>query len=200
MDAASAPRHRFPVDLDADPAALDERIDRMLRVLPTGSADRADLFGFSFRREPDALSAIAVGPMLGTAILLAEYSRRLPFLSLVGPGLSTIFFGIALWLAWRFIRNALARVEILADGDELVVRSRLGQRTTETRRFDARQIVAVLVVQAEGEAPRVLLGGPRHAVVGEVFRTRHLDPERLAPWMAEMIALVARRASLALRP
>ena len=58
------------------------------------------------------------------------------------------------------------------------------------------QIVAVLVLQPEGEAARVVLGGPRHAVLGEVFRARHLDPVRLAPWMAEMIALAARRASL----
>lgn len=203
MADASSPadvRRRFPVDLDADPAFLDERMAALLRVLPTGHAERLAGFGFSFRRETDAFSAIAAGPTLGTALLLLEYSRVVPFLSYVALTLAAAFVAAALWLLGRFARNALARTEICSEGAALVLRSFLGRRATSTRRYDARDIVAVLVQQTDGQDARVLLGGPRHALIAEVFRTRPLDPERLAPWMAEMLALVARHASLALRP
>lgn len=196
MDAASPIQQRFAVDLSADASDLDARLERLLLLLPTGSAGKLTPFGFWFRREPDAFSAIAAGPVLGTALLLAEYSRRVPFLSYVGLGLSALFLSLAGWLLWRFARNALARFEVEASGSDLVLRERLGRREVSVLRHDTAQIVSVLVMQGEGEAARVVLGGPRHAVVGEVFRARHLDPERLAPWMAEMIALAAQRASL----
>ena len=56
MDAASPPaaRHRFAVDVSEDAADLDAHLDRLLRMLPTGSADRLAPYGFWFRREPDA--------------------------------------------------------------------------------------------------------------------------------------------------
>ncbi|MCS6899284.1 MAG: hypothetical protein RMJ98_06245 [Myxococcales bacterium] len=194
------PRHRFPVDLRDDPEALEAHLERHLRLLPTGSARRVFPFGIAFRREPDAFSAIAAGPMLGTALLLAEYTRRTPFFSRVGLTLSLLFLALSCWFLWRFFHNALARFEVLAEGHEVVLRSRVGRFVTETSRHDAEGITAVVVIQPEGETPRVMLGGPRHALVGEVFRARPLDPDRLAAWMAEGAALVARWASLAPRP
>ena len=194
------PRHRFAVDLRDDPEALDGRLSRLLRLLPTGTAARVEPFGFVFRREPDAFSAIAAGPMLGTAILLAEYTRRSPFLSRVGLVLSLGFLSAGLWLLWRFVRNAFTRFEVRAEGHEVVLRSLLGRFDAGTARHDSEQITAVVVVQAEGQTPRVMLGGPRHSLLGEVFRARHLDPERLAAWIAEGTALVACRASHAPRP
>ena len=116
-------------------------------------------------------------------------------------GLSLLFFGLGVWLLWRVVRNALARTEFLAEGASLVLCSRLGRRALSTVRYDASQIVEVRVItDDETTTARVVLGGPRHAVLGEVFAVRPLDPDRLGPWMAEMVALVARRASLALRP
>lgn len=190
---------RFPVDMSVDEGAIDARVERLLDVLPTGSAARLSPFGFSFRREVDAFSAIAVGPMLGTGILVVEYSRKVAFLSYMGLILAAVFFSLALYLAGRFLKNHLARVEVVAEGPEIVRRSWLGRRLVEERRFDASQVVVVQVLQPPGEPQRVVLGGPRHALLGEVFRVRLLDPERLGPWMAEMVALVARRASLSLR-
>ncbi|MCU0657106.1 MAG: hypothetical protein MUF64_18160 [Polyangiaceae bacterium] len=187
---------RFPVDLRDTAEELDARLNRLLRMLPTGSAERSDSFGFVFRREPDAFSAIAAGPMLGTALLLAEYTRHSAFLSRVGLVLSLGFFGVGVWLLWRFARNAMARFEVIVQGHEVVWRTRLGRFEVESSRQDSEQIVAVLVVQQEGAPPRVMLGGPRHAQIAEVFRSRHLDPERLAAWIAEGTALVACRASL----
>lgn len=192
-------RHRFAVDLRSEPAELEARLDRLLSLQPTGQCDRTTPFGFSFRREPDAFSAIAAGPALGTALLLAEYSRHARYTSYVARSLSVVCFVTGVWLLWRVIRNALSRVEFVAEGDEVVHRTRLGRRATETRRYDASQIIEVRVVRDEGTTARVLLGGPRHSVLGEVFTVRTLDPERLGPWMAEMVALVARRASLAPR-
>jgi len=199
MDAGDRPRFRsrFPVDLRDDPGALDARLDRHLRMLPTGTADRIEPFGIVFRREPDAFSAIAAGPMIGTALLLAEYTRSSPFLSRVGVVLVVGFLGLGAWFLWRFIRNAVARFEILAEGHEVVVRSSVGRFVVASVRHDSEQITGVVVVEEEGDVPRVMLGGPRHALVGEVFRSRRLDPERLPAWMAEVTALVARRASLA---
>jgi hypothetical protein len=194
------PRHRFPVDLRDDPGALESRLTQHLALLPTGTATRAEPFGLVFRREPDAFSAIAAGPMLGTALLLAEYTRKTPFLSRIGVALALGFLGLGLWFLWRFVRNALARFEVVAEGHEVVLRTSMGRFVVEEARHDAEGITAVVVLQPEGEAPRVMLGGPRHALLGEVFRVRALDPERLAPWMAEGTALVACRASLAPRP
>lgn len=194
------PHHRFPVDLRDEPDELKARLERHIRMLPTGNAERTEPFGFVFHREPDAFSAIAAGPMLGTALLLAEYTRRSPFLSRVGLLLSLAFLSAGLWFLWRFVRNAMTRFEVLAEGHEVVIRTSLGRFFSRASRHDAEGITAVVVVQPEGEPNRVMLGGPRHTLVAEVFRVRRLDPDRLAPWMAESTALVARRASLVSRP
>jgi hypothetical protein len=193
-------RTRFPVDLSTDPGELDRQLEHLLLFLPSGLVTRLEPFGFSFRREPDAFAVIAIGTSLGMGILLAEFSSQVRYFSYVGVSLSVFFFLAAVALSWRVLRNRLHRLEFAADGATLVRREMLGSRQVRAERFEAEQIIEVLVLVPEGEEPRVVLGGPRHATLGEIFRPRALDPERLAPWMAEMIALVARRASLTTTP
>lgn len=189
-------RTRFTVDLSTDPGELDRQLEHLLLFLPSGAVTRLAPFGFSFRREPDAFAVIAIGTTLGMSILTAEFSLNVPYFSHVGVTLSALFFLTSLALCWRVVRNRLHRLEFAADGTALLLREMLGQRLVRSQRFEAEQIVEVLVLVKEGEEPQVVLGGPRHTILGEIFRPRTLDPERLAPWMAEMVALVARRASV----
>ena len=192
---AETVKHRFPVDMTGDEVELERRMATLLRVLPSGSAWRSGAFGFTFRREPDVFAAISTGASLGMAILLAESTWRARYVSYVVASLSALFFVTAAVQITRFASNALRRVEVSAAGGEIIQSITSAWRVKQAMRVHADKVVAVLVVQDEGRPARVVLGGPRHAVLAEVYRTRMLDPDRMAPWMAEMVALVARRAS-----
>lgn len=192
---AAVVKARFAVDVNWDEVELERRLRGTLAFLPTGSAKRCEPFGFSFRREPDAFAAIAMGMTFGMAVLLIEFSMRVRYFSYVAVTLSVVFFILSAALLVRVSLNALLDIEVVADRDELLVRKRLARRVVHTRRVHADRIVSVVVLSQDGP-PKVMLGGPRHELLGLIYATRPLDPDVFAPWMAEMVALVARRASL----
>jgi hypothetical protein len=187
---------RFAVDVNWDAPELQRRLEHALLFLPSGSVVTAPPFGFSFRREPDAFAAIATGMAFGMGIMLAEFSWRIPYFSYVGVVLSATFFATSAYLLGRFLRNALQSVEVVAERDEVVLRVCLARRPWRTVRVHADRIVNVVVLHGNGP-PRVVLGGPRHQLLDEIYATRSLDPDTLAVWMAEAVSLVARHASLA---
>lgn len=185
---------RFPVGLEPG-AASGEQLDALLARRPSGTVTRVGAFGFAYGREPDVFAAVATGAALGTGILLTEFTVYAPHFTIVGRVLAVLAFLTALLLFARFLRNAWTRVEIDAKDGALVQRTTLLGRTRAEARVDAEAIVAVLVLAAEGQPRRVVLAGPRHEQLGDVYRLRALDPESLAPWLAELTALVAARAS-----
>ncbi|MCU0681520.1 MAG: hypothetical protein MUF34_04545 [Polyangiaceae bacterium] len=187
--------HRAAVEVERDPERLDGELDRLSRNQPSGYVARAAPFGFVFRPEPEMFYFVAIGSSLGMGIMLAEFAHRLPpvaALLWVGAGLFWAFCAAAIGL---FVRGLLARTEIVAEGGALEVRTRLGRHLLRRHRYPADQVVAVLVVRPEGGPERVLLAGPRHRVLAELYRAKVLDPATFPRWYAEMIALVARRAS-----
>lgn len=189
-------RHRIAVDVERDATGLDAELARLCAKKPSGRAELTQPFGFSFRREPLVLHFVATGFALGMALLLTELSIRVHRISpvtgaLAGFSLLAAFvsMGTFVWSFWR-------RDEVRVEGDRVVCRSLVGSRVRNATAIEADRIVAVLVVGAEGARPRVVLAGPRHAILAEVFAMRALDPESLAPWLAEMVAVVARRATV----
>jgi hypothetical protein len=187
--------HRAAVEVERYPERLDGELDRLSRNQPSGYVARAAPFGFVFRPEPEMFYFVAIGSSLGMGIMLAEFAHRLPpvaALLWVGAGLFWALCAAAIGL---FVRGLLARTEIVAEGGALEVRTRLGRHLLRRHRYPADQVVAVLVVRPEGGPERVLLAGPRHRVLAELYRAKVLDPATFPRWYAEMIALVARRAS-----
>lgn len=187
--------HRAAVEVERDPERLDGELDRLARNQPSGYVARAAPFGFVFRPEPEMFYFVAIGSSLGMGIMLAEFAHRLPpvaALLWVGAGL---FWALCVAALGLFVRGLLARTEIVAEGGALEVRTRLGRHLVRRRRYPADQVVAVLVVRPEGGPERVLLAGPRHRVIAELYRAKVLDPATFPRWYAEMIALVARHAS-----
>jgi hypothetical protein len=66
---------------------------------------------------------------------------------------------------------------------------------------DSDSVVNVMVLGEEDKRrARVVLGGPRHELIAELYELRALDPDRLAPFLAEMVSLVARHASASSLP
>lgn len=195
MNAAPVVVHRAPVEVERDPARLEGELDRLASSQPSGYVARAAPFGFVFRPEPEMFYFVAIGSSLGMGIMLAEFAHRLPPVALplwVGAGLFWALCAAAIGL---FVRGLLARTEIVAENGALEVRTRLGRRVLRRRRYPADQVVAVLVVRPEDGPERVLLAGPRHRVLAELYRAKVLDPAAFPRWYAEMVALVARHAS-----
>lgn len=186
----------FPVDLRDNADTLMAQLQRQLTKIPSGKVEKIEPFGFAFHREPDLLSIIAAGPMLGMALRMAEYSRVSAFSSRVGIAFTVSFAIVGLWLLWRFTSNAVTRFEVLAEGQSVVLRRSFGRFFSKEIRYDSEKITTVDIVRTDGDTPRVLLGGPRHTTVGEVFCGRYLDPDTLTLWMAESTAIIARRASI----
>ena len=187
---------RFPVDVVRDAEPLDAELARLERHRPSGASSLVSPFGFSYRREPDVFAAVGIGAAFGMGILLIEFSLTVAYYSVVARVIAGASFVTAAWLIARFVRNFGARTVISADGDELVVRHTVFGRELGVRRFSAGTVIDVRVVKDQG-ASRVVLGGPRHEVLGEVYRLRALDPETLAEWFARMTVVVARRAGVA---
>jgi hypothetical protein len=195
MTDPRAVRHRFAVDIERDEEALRTRLSKLSPLRPSGSVRLVAPFGFAYRREPDVFAAVATGASLGMGLLLSEISARAPAFTYVGRTLSVVFLLAGAALLSRFVANALGTFEVTAQGSDLVERSTLAGRTLRLRRFAASTIVSVLVVARDGDNLGVVLGGPRHEVLAELYRLKTLDPDALAAWLAEMIAVVARRAS-----
>jgi hypothetical protein len=184
---------RFAVDVVRDGESLDAELERLERHRPSGASSRVRPFGFSYRREPDVFAAVGIGAALGMGILLVEFSLTVAYYSVVARVVSALSFLTAAWLVARFVRNFGARTIVAAESGELVVRDTVFGHERLARRFPASTVIDVRVVKDDGTS-RVVLGGPRHEILGEVYRLKTLDPETLAEWFARMTAIVARRA------
>ncbi len=195
-DAPLAIVHRAPVEVERDPERLEGALDELARRQPSGYVARAAPFGFVFRPEPEMFYFVAIGSSLGMGIMLAEFAQRLPPVSLAFWACAWLFWGLCAAALGLFVRSLLTCTEIVAEGDALEVRNRLGRRVTRRRRYPADEVVAVLVVRPPDGPERVVLAGPRHRVLAEIYRAKLLDPASFPRWYAEMIALVARRASV----
>lgn len=189
----SAQPSRFPVDVTRDASSLDAEIARVALHRPSGASYALPPFGFAYRREPDVFAGVGIGAALGMCLLLIEFAWSVPYFTIVARVLAAVFFVLTLALAGRFLVNFGARLEVVAAPGELVIRRTLFGRTRKERRFPVAQIIEIRVAKGDG-TPRVVLAGPRHEVLGELYRLQLLDPEALAGWMAEMCAIVARRA------
>lgn len=187
--------HRAAVEVERDPGRLDAALDELARHRPAGYVARAAPFGFVFRPEPEMFYFVAIGASLGMGIMLAEFAHRLRPIALPLWGGALLFWALCAAAVVLFLRSLLARTEVVAEAGALEVRARLGPRVVRRRRYPADQVIAVLVVRPAGGAARVLLAGPRHHVLAELYRAKVLDPDAFPRWYAEMVALVARRAS-----
>ncbi len=182
-------------DRDALAAALLAHAERA----PSGSAARVSPLGLAFSREPDVFAAVGAGATLGLGILLSELcvrrpaALRAPELGLVAVVVAGLSFVVAGLLIARLGLNSLSAFVASSEGGEVVCATRALGRDRRRRRFDARRIVSVDVVRRD-ERLEVVLRGPRHEVIARVFRLRALDPDALAAWLAEGVALVARDA------
>ena len=182
---------RFPVDVARAGEALDDELARVSGTRPSGASYKLAPFGFAYRREPDVFAAVGIGASLGMTILLVEFAWSVTYFTIVARVLAFSFFCVAASLATRFLVNYGTRVELTSAPGELVVKRTLFGRTLRERRFPTSQIIEIRVDRSDGT--RVVLAGPRHEILGEIYRLRTLDPEPLASWMAEMCAIVARR-------
>lgn len=187
--------HRASVEVERDPAKLEGELDELSRHQPSGYVTRAAPFGFVFRPEPEMFYVVAIGSSLGMGIMLAEFAHRLPPVSTPLWALALSFWALCAFVITLFVRSLLTRTEFVAEDGVLEVRHRLGRRVTRRRRYPADEVVAVLVVRPEKGPERILLAGPRHRVLAELYRAKVLDPASFPRWYAEMIALVARHAS-----
>jgi hypothetical protein len=187
--------HRASVDVERDPERLAVEFAELSQRQPTGYVTPALPFGFVFRPEPEMFYLVAIGSSLGMGIMLAEFAHRLPPLALPLWALAALFWALCASAIALFVRSLLARTEIVAEGGVLEVRRRLGRRVTRRYRYPADQIVAVLVVRPADGPERVLLAGPRHQVLAELYRAKLLDPASFPKWYAEMVAFVARHAT-----
>ncbi|HEU4404001.1 MAG TPA: hypothetical protein VFS43_01710 [Polyangiaceae bacterium] len=187
--------HRAPVEVERDPAKLESELDELSQRQPAGYVVRAAPFGFVFRPEPEMFYFVAIGSSLGMGIMLAEFAHRLPPISAALWALALAFWALCAAVLGLFVRSVLTRTEIVAEGGVIEVRNRLGRRVTRRRRYPANEVVAVLVVRPENGPERVLLAGPRHRVLAELYRAKVLDPASFPRWYADMVALVARHAS-----
>jgi hypothetical protein len=187
--------HRASVEVERDPRRLESELDELAQRQPSGYVARAEPFGFVYRPEPEMFYFVAIGSSLGMGIMLAEFAHRLPPLAVALWGLALAFWALCASAITLFVRSLLTRTEIVAEGGALEVRHRLGRRVTRRRRYPADEVVAVLVVRPENGPERVLLAGPRHRVLAELYRAKVLDPASFPRWYAEMVALVARHAS-----
>jgi hypothetical protein len=192
--------HRSTVDVghEEDLDGLAESLRVHVARHPTGDCRSLTPFGFSFRREPAVFHFVATGTCLGTAIMLAEFSTRIPAATTFARVLAACFFVAALYTITAFLRNAVARLEVVAVGDQLSIR-RHGLLGTHEDRVPAETIVGVIVAKDESGARSVVLAGPRHAALLDVHRAKLLDAESLPVWLADGIALVARRATVRVR-
>lgn len=167
---------------------------------PSGSVETAAPFGFAFRREPDVFAAVGTGPTLGMGILLTEMSlrrpaaMRTPGLALAAIVIATLSYAAAALLFSRFLLNALSAFVVRAVDGRLVCATRVLGRERSVRSFSPDEIVSVDVVRSEAGRLEVVVRGPRHEVLASIYRLRALDPEALAAWLAEGVALVARNA------
>ncbi len=189
---------KFPVDVEPAPAALREALDRVRQLRPCGSITLVAPFGFRFRRDPDAFAFVATGTLLGMSLMLLEFAARVPRIALAVLPLSGVFGLAAVISLLLFLSNQLLSFEIRAADATLVVERRLAGFVFSRRVTPVESIVGIWVLEDLG-SPRVVVAGPRHQLLGELFRARRLDPESLAPWIAEMVAFVARFASASLR-
>ena len=185
--------HRVNVDVENDAAGLVLRLKSLATRAPSGGVDVVHPFGFAYRREPDVFAAIGIGTALGFGLLLLVYTIHAPT-TIIGRAGSATSFLVALLLVARFLRNHVARWEVVVDGDVVESRMRIGSRIKRTLRTPADEIVSVLVLRDDG-VPRIALGGPRHRIVAELFELNALDPETLGPYLADLVATVAKRAS-----
>ena len=186
---------RFPVEIEREASAVEAELARVSVARPSGASYALRPFGFAYRREPDVFAAVGIGAALGMTLLLVEFAWTVVYFTVVARVLAAFFFFVAVSLATRFLANYGARIEITSLAGELVVKQTIFGRTRRERRYPTSQIVEVRVERGDGNA-RVVLAGPRHEVLGELYRLRALDPEALASWMAEMCAIVARRGTL----
>lgn len=189
--------HRCAVDVghEEDLEGLAESLRVHVARHPTGDCRSLAPFGFSFRREPAVFHFVATGTCLGSAILLAEFSTRIPAAATFVRVLAGCFFLGALYTISAFLQNAVARLEILADGEVLRIR-RHGLLGTHEDRVPAETIVGVIVARDESGGRSVVLAGPRHAALLDVHQAKLLDADSLPVWLADGIALVARRATV----
>lgn len=191
--------HRVAVDVSRDAEGFDDALESHLARRPSGFCARLSPYGFSFRREPAVFHFVATGTSLGSAILLAEFSTRIPrAVTTLAMVLSAAFFVLALACLWYFLHNAAARLEIVADSDVVKIRRR-GLFGVDEQALDGGKIVAVLVVKDPDDRGSIVIAGPRHEALLELHRPRFLDPDSLPAWIADGIALVARRSTVRAR-
>jgi len=186
------------IGVDDTPAEFLQKLQQRAKQRPTGSvALSTEPFGFSYKADPHIFSFVAIGTSAGMAVLLLEFASHAPYVSYVALSLALLFVAIALFSTHRFLRSVCQRIELVALGSALEYRVWWGTRRSRTQRFSADEIVAVSVVPV-GRRFRVVLMGPRHRMLGEMYHGRLLDPDSAAPWFADMIGLVAQQACAAL--
>lgn len=187
---------RFAVDVERG-RDYAPRLGAMAEHPPAGHVRLTAGFGFSFQREIDVFGAVAIGTSLGMGILLTVMATRMQRLSYVVPGLAGVAFLLCLLLVVRFVVSRGTSLDVCAEGDRLRVFRCLFGRRTALLDVPSDAVVAVEVRKVDGDTTAITLGGPRHELLGEVYRLRLLDPESLGPYLAEMTAIVARYASAA---
>jgi hypothetical protein len=196
MIDARAVRRRINVDVEHDAESLGRQLHALRERKPSGSVVLLDPFGFAFAREPAIFHFVATGFSLGMGIMLVEFSGRIGRAAVILQSMAGVFFVLAVALMGYFLQQLFLRTEVMAQGDEVVHRVTLAGRTLRATRYRSDDVVAV-VVHGDGEGPlRISLAGPRHAKLGEVYVTHALDPDSTALWIAELVAVVARRASV----
>lgn len=148
-------------------------------------------------------AAVGAGPTLGMGLLLTELSlrrpaaMRTPGLALAALVIAALSYVAAGLLLARFSLNALSAFVVRAVDGRLVCATRVLGRDRAARSFSPDEIVSVDVVRAVDGRLEVVVRGPRHEVKASIFKLRALDPEALAAWLAEGVALVARAAGAA---
>ncbi len=191
---------RFPVEIERDAAALTAPLRAHGAAAPSGAVEPVEPWGFAFRREPDVFAAVGTGSTLGLGLLLTELTlrrpsaMRAPSLVLVAIVLAALGYLVAGLLASRFLLNALSSFVVRAVDGRVVCATRLLGRERPSSSLRAEELVSVDVVRDDEGRLRVVARGPRHEVKATIYTLRALDPEALAAWLAEGVALVARAA------
>jgi hypothetical protein len=187
--------YRVNVDVEPNPEHLSDVLEQLALRKPVGRVTILKPFGFAFRGEPEILIFVGTGFSLGMVMLLMEVALRAPMVSHVAQILTVFFFFLTVFLLLRFLIGLNTQFEVWSEGDSLLFGYRRLGFALRSKKVEANAIVGVCVWRADGMGTKIVLAGPRHQTLAEVFRLGALEPETVANWLTDMIAVVAKRAS-----
>jgi hypothetical protein len=184
--------YRAVVSARPDVAVLCEALAEKLRAAPTARLSPSGPQGLALHAEPAWFLMIGAGALAGTGILGHVMALHAPSVRLTvhAHTVAAVLDALAVVAVAALLTTLLARFELRAEGGAVVLRRHVGRWLLATRRVEALELTAALVVGTPGALALALVAA-RNEERLVVVRERWTDPPGLMRWMADAAALIA---------